>query len=50
MWLADPPADLDGADALTERSPISLLRRNKGDEVAEAGESPEHSHREERPD
>ncbi|GAA1988473.1 hypothetical protein [Kitasatospora viridis] len=40
MWLADPPADVDGADALTERSHISLLRRNKGDEVAEWSAEP----------
>ncbi|MFE6054940.1 hypothetical protein ACFQ6N_29675 [Kitasatospora sp. NPDC056446] len=40
MWLADPPVDVDGADALTERSHISLLRRNKGDEVAEWSAEP----------
>ncbi|MFD7907484.1 hypothetical protein ACFV4G_35270, partial [Kitasatospora sp. NPDC059747] len=40
MWLADPPVDVDGADVLTERSHISLLRRNKGDEVAEWSAEP----------
>ncbi|MET8626309.1 hypothetical protein ABZW30_21570 [Kitasatospora sp. NPDC004669] len=34
MWLADPPVDVDGADSLTECSQASLLRRDKGHEVA----------------
>ncbi|MFJ2805078.1 hypothetical protein [Kitasatospora sp. NPDC087271] len=34
MWLAEPPADVDGADSLTDHSQGSLLQRSNGDEVA----------------